>query len=109
MNKIEKVFIVINDGCPVFASYDKEDADNYAATMNDNEIDEALSEMGIDDPDEKDIDDAAFKAGYDNYFGVESGNIAGKSDDDEIELSEGSEVNVGEIRDLLKKSKKSED
>lgn len=61
MDKWENFYVVMNQGEPVFASEDEEEAEGYANEQRYKAREEALNEMGIDDPDEDDINDADLK------------------------------------------------
>ena len=100
--KYNTVYIVINEGEVEYASEDKEEAEAYADTKGYEARERVLNEWGNDDPSEKDIADADLQAGIDgDFYEVEKVNISGKSEDDTIELSDGTEIDVSDILEKL--------
>lgn len=96
------VHIVLKEGEVIFASEDYESANNYSSNLFLDATQEVLDEWGNDDPSEKDIDEAAFQAGYDgNCCEVESVDLTGLTENDVIELLDGTELDVSEIIDKL--------
>lgn len=92
----------MNEGEVVFASHDKNTADYYAEEKSSMGIDETLDEWGNDDPTDGDILDAMFEAARSgDYYEVQRINLAGKTDEDFVQLYDGSEVMVAEILDVL--------
>ena len=105
----EHLYIVINQGEVVFVSKDENEANNYADEHNFNAQENVLGEWGNDDPTDKDIAQAAFQAGSDGeiYF-VEEINSSDLEPDGSIECSDGSEIDVTDILDLLEKANESD-
>ena len=64
----EKIYIVLNEGDVVYASYNKEDAEGYALTKNICGAEETLNDWGNDDPTEDDWDEASFQSGFDGGY-----------------------------------------
>ena len=95
-------YIVVNEGEVVYASDEEESAIAYADNANEEACLESLGEMGIDDPSEKDLAEAAFQAGYDGgCYEVERVDLTDKTEDDVISISDGSEIDVTEILEKL--------
>jgi hypothetical protein len=105
----EYLYIVINQGEVVFVSKDENEAHNYADEHNFNAQENVLGEWGNDDPTDEDIAQAAFQAGFDGeiYF-VEEINSSDLEPDGSIECSDGSEIDVTDILDLLEKTNASD-
>ncbi|MEY8425069.1 hypothetical protein AALB52_20480 [Lachnospiraceae bacterium 38-14] len=100
--KYNTVYIVINEGEVVYASEDKEDADAYADTKGYEARQRVLSEWGNDDPSDEDVAEADLQAGMDgDYYEVKRVNLSNKSEDDTIELSDGTEIDVSDIIEKL--------
>lgn len=75
---------------------------SYAAGRHDEGIDDVLEEWGRDDPDEKDIYEAAFKAGFNGeYYEVVKVDIKDLSEDDQVELPDGTMEDGSNILDKL--------
>jgi hypothetical protein len=103
MKNFNVVYVVINEGEPVYASKGKSEADAYAFEKNRDANNRALGELGVDDPDIDDCAMAGYKAGYDGeYYEVKRVNLQGKCEDDSVELDDGTEVDVYDINELLK-------
>lgn len=103
--KYDKVYIVINEGEVAFASKDSELAHSYADNKEIEANQEVLADWDIDDPTDKDIMEAGFQAGYDGgCFEVEIVNISGLSEDDTIEISDGTEIDVSDILEKLEEN-----
>lgn len=100
----DEVYIVINEGELVYASTDKDSADAYAESKGYEARTQALDDMGIDDPTEKDIADADQLAGYGGYYDVQVISLYGKEDDDCISLEDGTELCVWEIKEKLEEN-----
>ena len=105
----EHLYIVINQGEVVFVSKDENEAHNYADEHNFNAQENVLDEWGNDDPTDEDIAQAAFQAGSDGeiYF-VEEINSSDLEPDGSIECSDGSEIDVTDILDLLEEANESD-
>ena len=66
-------------------------------------IQRVLSEWGIDDPTEEDINAANIQAGIDgDYYEIEAVDISDMAEDDVIYLTNGAEVDMEEIIETLK-------
>ena len=101
------LYVVTNEGEIVYASTDREKAEGYADTKGYEARQRVLDEWGNDDPDEKDLAEADFQAGFDgDYYDVEAVDITGLTEDSTVQLMDGTEVDVSEI---LKKLDKDED
>lgn len=99
-----KVYVVMCDGEVEYATTDSESAEGYKDTQNYNSREDVLEEWDIDDPDEKDIAEADYQAGYEgDYFEVVEVNLSGKEEDDIIELPDGTEIIVSEILEKFEK------
>lgn len=95
----------MNEGEVVYASEDKEFAKAYADNQGYNARKKVLDEWGNDDPTEKDIAEADFQAGFDgDYYEVEKVDISNLTEDDMVEISDGSEINVSDILQKLEPS-----
>lgn len=101
-NTYSNVYIVVNEGEVVFASVSRELANDYATERHHEGIKDVLEEWGRDNPDEKDIHEASFQAGYngDDYEVVKV-NIIGLSEDGQVELPDETIVDVSTILDKL--------
>ena len=98
------VYIVMHDGTVEYASRDECKAQAFADDHFDRARKEVLEDWEIDDPTEKDLDEAAYQAGYDgDVYTVHKIDIANKTNEDTIELSDGDEVDVAEVLEKLKK------
>ena len=89
----EHLYIVINQGEVVFVSKDENEAHNYADEHNFNAQENVLGEWGNDDGE--------------IYF-VEEINSSDLEPDGSIECSDGSEIDVTDILDLLEKANESD-
>lgn len=107
MDNSSLVYVVINEGEVVFASYDKEQAENFAYNQSQNALQTVLSEeWKIDDPTEKDIDEASFQSGFDNgIWEVFPFDISTGQEDDEVDI--GGEII--EYNDIITKLAESEE
>ena len=95
------VYIVVNEGEVEYVSVDEELAEAYADNQMYDARQEVLDEWGNDDPTDKDIAEADFQVGFDGgCYKVVEVNICDKTEDDIIELLDGSEI---EVRAILKK------
>lgn len=102
MMKYSIVYIVLNEGEVVYASEDKESAQAYADSKSFEASGDVLDDWDIDDPTDEDIMEASFQAGYDGgCYEVERVNISDLSDDDTIEISDGSEIDVSDILEKM--------
>lgn len=99
------VYIVMDSDEIVFASKDEEVAEAYAENENANAQQRVLNDWDNDDPSDEDLSEAMFQVGYDgDYYKVERVNISNLIDDDTVLLSDGTEINVSDILDILEKS-----
>lgn len=104
MDDKDIVYLVMNYGEPIYASKDKNEAENIAYNRNINAREEVLEDWGMDDPDTEDLDDAEIQAGFDgDYYEVVSVNIFAHQDDDQLQLDDGTEVDYNTILELLDK------
>lgn len=102
MAKWDNVYVVMNEGEPVFASEDKEEAEGYADEQGYKARQEALEEMGVDDPDEDDINEADFMAGFDGgCYEIFEVHLSKYKSGDTIDVG-ADEVDYDDIIDLLK-------
>lgn len=102
MNKL--LYIVVNYGEILFASHEKEEAEAFAENESFKAMTRALKELDIDDPSEKDYDDAFFKAGQDEgSYEIFPINLKDADENGIIELEDGTEVEINEILKILKK------
>lgn len=100
--KYSKAYLVINEGEVVYASTNKEDAQAYADDQGYEARQDVLKEWENDDPTDEDIAEADFQAGFDgDYYEVEQVDISNKTEDDMVELSDGNEINVSDILEML--------
>lgn len=98
------VYVAMCNGVIKYASTEKDNANDYAYNQNVNARQEVLDEWENDDPTEEDIAEAAFQAGFDGeFYEVVKVDISNKTDDDTIELPDGTEVEVAEIKEALRK------
>lgn len=103
--KYKNVYIVINEGEIAFASTDRDEAKGYAETQEYINRDEVLERWGNEDPTEENLAEAVFQAGYDNgCYDVEKVDITGLSEDDTITTQDGTEIDVSDILEKLKKN-----
>lgn len=99
------VYIVMCEGEVVYASVDRESAEGYAYDQTCKAIQEVLDEWGNDDPTEDDIDDAELQSGQDGVcYESHEIDLSSKTEDDIIELPDGSEIEVFEILEKLRTS-----
>ena len=102
--KYNILYIVMNEGEVEYASTDKERAEAYVDYQMYKARERVLDEWGNDDPTEKDIAEADFQAGFDgDYYKVVKVDISNLAEDDMIELPDGSEIEVSEILEKLKR------
>ena len=93
-------FIVMEDEVVVYASTEKEDAESYAFSRYCELDTQQLEEWGNDDPDENDIAYAALQVGADYHIFTDK--VCFDSNKDEfVELSDGTEVSVSDIMEVL--------
>lgn len=98
----EKIYIVLNEGDIVYASYDREDAEGYALTKNICGAEETLSGWGNDDPTDDDWDEASFQNGFDGgYHEVVEVDSNSQNEDGEFELDDGTTISAMEVYSLL--------
>lgn len=99
------VYYVVNEGEVKFASYDKDEANNFADKNNDEDTNEVLENWGYGDEDdisEKRMAEAAFQAGFDGgIYEVFKIDLSKFSEDDTITLDDGTEIDVSEIIEKL--------
>lgn len=106
VKKYGTVFIVVNEGEVVYASEDQEAANSFCANRMYAARESVLSDWENDDPDEDDIMEADFQAGFDGGFHeVEEIDLTGLSENEMTHLADGTEIDVDNILDLLKKYK----
>lgn len=105
MKKNQKiVYVVINEGEIVFASYDEEKANQFANEKKEDAINEVLNEWEIDDLTHEDMAEVNFQSGYDNgVWEISSIDISDIREDEEIEI----DGDIFEFNDLLEKLKES--
>lgn len=98
------VYIVLKEGEVIFADVDEERANTYAFNCNNESVNEILeNEWEIEDSSEKDIQEAAFQAGYDGeYYEVKGVDITNLTDDDTTETFDGEEIDVSDVLRCLK-------
>ena len=96
------VYVVMNEGEVEYASTNKEYAEAFADNKGYDAAQEVLEEWDNDDPTDEDIAEAGFQAGFDgDYYEVVKVNIANKTEDDMVELPDGTEIEVVEILEKL--------
>lgn len=101
--KFSIVYIVMNEGEVVYASEDKKLAEAYAENQGYKARERVLDEWGNDDPTDDDIGEADFQAGFDgDYYEVERVDISNLTDDDIVEISDGTEIDVSDILEKLR-------
>lgn len=101
--KYNNVYVVVNEGEMEYASTERENAEEYASEKNYRARQAVLDDWGNDDPTEENIAEADFQAGFDGDFHqVEKVNLEGKTEDDVVELSDGTELDVSDILEKLK-------
>ena len=89
------MYIVLSEGEVEYVSEDAELAEAYVYNQDCNARQEILKRWGIDDPTDKDIIEADFQAGIDgDSYEIVEVDISNKTEDDVIELLDGSEINV---------------
>ena len=101
--KYDVVYIVTNEDelADVFETL--EEAEWYKQSKGTAAIQRVLSEWGIDDPTEEDINAANIQAGIDgDYYEIEAVDISDMAEDDVIYLTNGAEVDMEEILKTLK-------
>jgi len=100
----EAVYIVINEGEVIYVALDEDEAKNYADNRGIEARDRALEGMGAEEAtSEKDIFDAALKAGYDSgVFEVYCIDLSRYREDDVIYV-DGNEIDYNDVVDLLEK------
>ena len=101
--KYDVVYIVTNEDefADVFETL--EEAEWYKQSKGTAAIQRVLSEWGIDDPTEEDINAANIQAGIDgDYYEIEAVDISDMAEDDVIYLTNGAEVDMEEIIETLK-------
>lgn len=104
------VYIVTKDYEFVDAFETEEEAEWYKDAKATEALQRALEELGINDPTEKDIEDASIQAGFDrDCYEIECIDISGLSEEEEIYLADGDNLEVREILDALKKQKNSQE
>ena len=92
------VYIVINEGEVAYASVDREETEEFANDRNYMAREEVLAEWENDDPSEENLAEADFQVGYNgDYYKVECIDISNCSEDDIIELEDGTEIEVSDI------------
>lgn len=104
MKEMEDIYlyVVINEGEPVFVSKDKKEADTYADEQGLQARIRILNEWNNDDPTEDDIAQADWQAGSDGeYYSVEKISLSDLKNNDIIELSDGTEIDSLDVLDLL--------
>ena len=102
--KCNILYVVMNEGEVEYASTDKEMAEAYADDQMYKSRERVLDEWGNDDPTENDIAEADFQGGFDgDYYEVVKVDISNLTEDDMIELPDGSEIEVSEILEKLKR------
>ena len=104
--KYSIVYAVMCDGEVAYASTNREDAREYVEDKGYKARKEILERNDVDDPEVGDIAYADFIAGYEEYYEIEIIDITNKAEDDIIELSDGGEIEVSEILDKLKQTKR---
>ena len=103
------IYVVINEGEPVVASKNEEDAHAYADDQGLQARSEILNDWNNDDPTEEDIAEADWQAGIDGYYyQVEKVSLFDLQNNDTIELSDGTEINSLDVLDLLGKQEDSD-
>lgn len=96
------LYIVLNEGEVEYASPNKSAAQLYANNSFLSARDAILEEWGIDDPVDKDLDEASFQAGFDGgCYEVEKVDLTNLNYDDTVEISDGSEIDVSDILEKL--------
>lgn len=96
------IYVVMNEGEPVYASVNKDEAEAYTYTQNINGTNETLEEWGNDDPTDEDMAEAAFQNGFDGgYREVVCIDIDKADEDGTITLSDGTEIVVADVLDFL--------
>lgn len=102
------IYVVINEGEPVFASKNEENAYAYADDQGFRARSETLKEWNNDDPTEEDIAEADWQAGIDGcYYYVKEVSLFNLQNNDTIELSDGTEINSLDVLELLEEEKDS--
>lgn len=97
------VYLVMNDDL-VYATKNKRKAEQFVEEKTYQARQWALDQMGEDDPDEEDIAEADFWAGYEGeYYEIERIDLSKSTEDDLIELSNGYQLSVADIRGMIKR------
>ncbi len=98
-----KAYVVMNEGEMVYASYERDEAEEFARNKNEAGTDEALLDMGIDDPTDKDMAEASFVSGfYGEYHEVFEVDTDEANEHGEIELLNCDIITVSELEKILK-------
>lgn len=101
--KFSIVYIVMNEGEVVYASENKELAEAYADNQGYEARGRVLDEWENDDPSDEDIWEADFQAGYDGgCYEVQRVDISNLTDDDTVEILDGTEIDVSDILEKLR-------
>ena len=96
--KYQTIYVVFNEGEVQYASVNEEDAEGFATTRGLEGRQHILEEWGNDDPSETEIAEADFQAGFDGYcYEVEAVNLSGLTEEDTVELLDGTVVDVSDI------------
>lgn len=91
----------MNEGEVVYASKYEENANSYAENQMYKGRESALKDLGIDDPNEDDISEADYQAGFDGeYYEVQMVDTSTQSEDHTVEIEDGTQIAVS---DILKK------
>ncbi len=94
----QDIYVVVNEGVPVYASKDEGNAENYAYKQEVLDRDDALEQMGIaDDPTKGELAQAGYLAGIESgIYQVYNVDLSKYKKDEEIILGN-SEVNYNDI------------
>ena len=96
------IYIVLNEGELVYASYDEDEANGYAYSHTQEGVNATLEEWGNDDHTDKDLEEAAFHNGFDGgFYSVIEVDVDDADEYGNITLDDGTEVCVEDILDII--------
>ena len=93
-------YVVVSEGEVKGAFETKSEAYDFENDQNLKARERVLQDWGMDDPEEKDLDEASFQAGQDgDYYETVRVDLTGKDEDDMVVLPDGTEIDVSKILD----------
>ena len=104
---MREVYLVLHDGEAIGAYEDMEVAEAVVDSKNTSDVDAVLNDWGNNDPTDNDVAEASFQNGFDGEYSLDSLDLD-EAEYGTVYLSDGSELDIEEVEELLESSRQEE-